>query len=219
MDGLRSVFNEGSRYICQWYVSFLHFHGNGKLTTAEMVQKDHLIDELLNRIIGFYHVDFSDIWLSEGEFHLKMKSDPSLGCFNIGSSRISPSPPLRNRWISRFKDPISNHVDSRLDKSFQILAATWLIRQLVTKNEFLGHDVDGFQYAQSVAGSKLLQCLEKTLSSSSLSKLGAETLRALMRILLFTVSVVISSKPRFQSSPVSLLHVRVLMQLMRAGVP
>lgn len=175
-----------------------------------MVQKDHLMDGLLNRVFESYHVDFSDIWLGEGEFHLTMKSDPSLGCLNIGSSRISSGPSLRNRWISRCKDPVSDHVDGRLDKSFQILAVTWLIRQLVTKNKFPGNDVDVFQYAQSVAGSKLLQGLEKTLSSSSLSKLGAETLRALMRILLFTVSVITWSRPRFQSSPVSILYVRLL---------
>lgn len=175
-----------------------------------MVQKDHLIDGLLNRIFDFYHVDFSDIWLGEGEFHLTMKSDPSRGCLNIGSSRISSGPSLRNRWMSRCKDPISDHVDSRLDRSFQILAVTWLVRQLVTTNKFPRNDVDGFQYAQSVAGSKLLQGLEKTLSSSSLSKLGAETLRALLRILLFTVSVVTWSRSRFHSSLVSILYMRLL---------
>ena len=201
MDGLRSIFNERSRYICLWYVSSLHPRDIGELTTAEIVQRGRFKDELLNGTLDFYQVQFSEMWLDEREFHLTMKSCPPLGCLDIGSSRLPPGPPMTNQWISCYTDPISEHVDSMLDESFQRLAATWLI---ITKNGFPGIEVDGFQYAQSVAGSQLLQCLEKTLSSSSLSNLGAETLRALMRILLFTVSVVIWSRPRFQTSPVSI---------------
>ena len=208
MDGLCSVFNERSRYICLWYISLLGFLGVGKLTTAEFVQKDHLMDELLDRFFEYNRGHFLDVWLGEAEFHLTMESAPSLGSFNFGPSRISRGPP--SLWMLRSKEPLSSHVDSRLDKSFQILATTWLIEHSITEDTHHGHNDPGLRYAQFVAGSKLLQCLDKTLSSSSLSKLGADTLGALMTILLFTVSVVTWLRPRLHSSPVSHLYIRAV---------
>ena len=208
MDGLRSVFNERSRYICLWYISLLHFLGVGRLTTAEFVQKDHLIDELLNRSFEFHYDHFLDIGLGEATLHLTIESDPSLGSLNCGPSGISQGPP--SPWILGSKEPLSDHVDSRLEKSFQILATAWLIEHSMTEDKFYGQNSPGLRYAQSVAGSKLLKCLEKTLSSSSLSKLGADTLGALLRILLFTVFVVTWPRPRIHLSPVSHLYIRAL---------
>ena len=179
--------------------------------TVETVRKDHLIDELLDTTLGFYNVDVADIWVGECMF-MKMKSKPSLGrsysgCWRtfLGLERASAIP-----WIVRSEFPTSNQFDCRLNKSFQLLATTWLIRRLDTKNESFTQAKHGIDYAQSVAGSKLLQCLEKTLSNISLSKLGAKTLRALSKILLFTMSVVKWLRPRSHSSLVSLLYLRVL---------
>ena len=208
MDGLRSVFNEASRYICLWYKSLLRFPGVSRLTRAEFVQKDYSIDESLNRSFELHFVHFLDIRLGEATLHLMMESDPSIGSLDFGPLGISQGPP--SPWTRRSKEPLSNHVDSRLDKSFQMLATCWLIEHFVTENKLYGLNDPGLRYAQSVAGSKLLQCLEKTLSSSSLSKLDADTLGALMRILLFTVSVVTWSRPRIHSSPVSHLYIIAL---------
>ena len=188
--------------------------GVGKLTTAEFVQNDHLKDDLLDRFFEFNRIDFLDVRLGEGEFHLTMESGPSLGSLIFGPLRISRAPP--SQWILRSKEPLSRHVDSRLDKSFQILATTWLMKHTTTEGRPHGHNDPGLRYAQSVAGSNLLQCLEKTLSSSSLSKLGADKLGALMRILLFTVSVVTWS--RLHWSLVSHLYISALSWLTRAGV-
>ena len=171
MDGLCPVFNEGSRYLHLRYVSFPPFIDDGKLTTAEFGPKPHLIDELLSRFF---------------KFNLTMKSDLSLGSCTSCSS-ISFGPPLSDLWILHSKDPLPSHIDSRLDQSFQILAATWLIEQSIIEDAIHGDNIPGLHYAQSVAGSKLLQCLEKTLSSSSLSKLGADKLTALTTILFYTV--------------------------------
>ena len=206
MDGLRPVFNEGSRYLRLRYVSFPYFIDNGKLTTTEFCQEDHLIDELLSRFFEFNHVHTLDIWLGEAEFNVTMKGDFSLGSLTFGSSRILSGHPPSDQWILRSKEPVSNHVDSRLDKSFQILAASWIIGQSITDLNLHEYEAPGLRYAQSVAGSKLLQCLEKNLSSSSLSKLGADKLTALIRILLVTLSLVMSSRKRCHSSLVSLLR-------------
>ena len=205
MDGLCPVFNEGSRYLRLRYVSFPPFIDNGKLTTAEIGPKPHLIDELLGRFFEFNHVHCLNIRLGEAKFNLTMKSDQSLGSFTSCSS-ISFGSPLSDLWILHSKDPLSSHIDSRLDQSFQILAATWLIEQSIIEDAIHGDNIPGLHYAQSVAGSKLLQCLEKTLSSSSLSKLGADKLTALTTILLATLSIVMFSRRRFHSSLVSLLY-------------
>ena len=135
-----------------------------------------------------------------------MKSDLSLGSLTFSSSPILSGHSSIEQWIFHSKDPLSTHIDSGLDKSFEILAATWLIEQTMTEDALHGDNVPGLAYAQSVAGGKLLQCLEKTLSSSTLSKLGAEKLKALIRILLVTICVVIFSGRRFHSSGVSHLY-------------
>ena len=192
---------------------------NGRLTTAEIVRKDYLTDELLNRDFGLPIVDFSDIWLDDTGFAMMTKSGTLAFYVTFDIVQISFGLPSTNLLISGSKVSVSSRVDSKLDKTFQLLAITYLLRFIGDNNSFTGKKAEDLQNAQSVAGSQLLQCLEKTLSSSSLSNLGADTLRALMRILLFTVSVAIWSRPRFQSSPVSLLHVRILRQLMRTGVP
>ena len=173
-----------------------------------------MIDELHDRSFEFTRVDFLDIWLGEAEFHLTMESGPSLGSRTFGHLPISRGPPSQR--ILRSKEPLSNHVDSRLDKSFQILATTWLIEYFITEGTLHVHNDTGLRYARSLAGSKLLECLEKTLGNSSLSKLGADTLGALMRILLFTVSVVTWS--RLHWSLVSHLYISALSWLTRAGV-
>ncbi|KAK0508393.1 hypothetical protein JMJ35_009477 [Cladonia borealis] len=120
---------------------------------SEFVQKDHLIDELLNRFFEFNHVHFVDIWLGEAEFNVTMKGDFSLGSLTIGSSRILSGPHSSDQWIVHSKDQLSSHIDSRLDKSFQILAATWLIEQSIIEDTLHGDNVPGLHYAQSVAGS------------------------------------------------------------------
>lgn len=173
--------------------------------TAEFVQKSHSIFELLNRFFEFNHVHFLDIWIGEAEFNLTMESDLSLGSLRFSSSRILSGLSSSDQWTLHSKDPLSNHIESSLDRNFQILAATWLIEQTMVEDTLHADNVPGLHYAQSVAGGKLLQCLEKTLSSSSLSKLSAETLKALIRILLVTMCVVMFSG-RFHSSVVSHLH-------------
>ena len=204
MDGLRPVFNEGSQYLRHRYVSFPPFIDDGKLTTADFVRHSHHVDEILDRFFEFNPAHSLDILLGNAEFKLTMKRDLSLYSLTFGSS-ISSEPPLNDHWILHSKDPLSDHIDSTLDKSFKILAATWLIGQTFTEDKFQGGYVPGLHYTQSSAGSKLLQCLEKTLSSSSLSKLGADKLAALIKILLVTLSVVMSSRRRSHSSLVSLL--------------
>ena len=176
---------------------------DGRLTTAGFVQKSHLTDELLQIFFEFNRVDFLDICLGEAKFSLKTGNGLSLSSITFGSS-IPSEPPLSDHWISHSKDPLSSHIDSRLYKNFQILAATWILEDF-TIEDTLGK-VPGLNYAQSVAGSNLLQCLEKTLSSSSLSKLDVDSLTGLMTILLVTLSVVIFSTSRFYSSLVSLLR-------------
>lgn len=131
MDGLRPVFNKGSRYLLLRYVSFPLFIDNGNSTTAEFVQKSPLIDELLNRLFEFNPFHSVDIWLGDAEFNLTMKSDLSLGSLFFDSPRISSGPPSRDQWILRSKDSLAHHIDSRLETSFQILVATWLIEQTI----------------------------------------------------------------------------------------
>ena len=204
MDGLRPVFNEGSQYLRHRYVSFPPFIDDGKLTTADFVRHSHHVDEILDRFFKFNPAHSLDICLGEAEFKLTMKNDLSLGSLTFGSS-ITSRPPLSDHWILHSIDPLSSHLDSRLKQNFQILAATWIIEQSVVENTLHGDNVSGLDYAQSVAGSKLLQCLEKTMSSSSLSKLHPGDLIALMTILVVTLSVVMSSRRRSHSSLVSLL--------------
>ena len=192
---------------------------NGKLTTAEIVRQDYLTDELLNRDFGLPIVDFSDIWLDDRGFAMMTNSGTLAFYVTFDMVQFSFGLSSTNLLISGSKVSIANRVDSKLDKTFRFLAITYLLRFIGDNNSFTGNTAEDLRNAQSVAGSQLLQCLEKTLSSNSLSNFAADTLRALMRILLFTVSVVIWSGPRLQSSPVSLLHVRVLRQLMKTGVP
>ncbi len=189
---------------------------NGKLMTAEIFQKDYLTDGSLNCNFGLSIDDLLDIWLDEREFAMSGTSTLDLG---VASLQISFRLPSTNTLTPGSKNSISTRIDSGLEKTFQSLAITYLLKFIGDNTSFTGKKAEDLRNAQSVAGSQLLQCLEKTLSSSSLSNLGADKLRALMMILLFTVAVAIWCRPRLQSSPVSLLHVRILRQLMRTGVP
>ena len=177
-----------------------------ELTTVESVQKNHSIHDFLNKFFELNHVHTLDIWLGEAKINLTMKSDLSLSFFTSGSSTFF-GPPLSDHWILHSEDPLSSHIDSRLYKNSQILAATWIIELSLIEDTLHEAKVLGLlNYARSVAGSNLLQCLEKTLSSSSLSKLDVDSLTGLMTILLVTLSVVIFSTSRFYSSLVSLLR-------------
>ncbi len=174
---------------------------------AEIVQKDYLIDESLQRIRGFCDVGFSETWLYDEVFIVTRKSDTITGYLKFDFLQMWFGAPLMNRLIPAGNDSISRHVDSRLDKTLQLLAATSLIRLIGAKDLIHGNGFDDLRNLQSFAGSKLLQCLEKTLSNSSLSTFGADTLRALLMILCFSLCLVHGFTARFQSLPVSFFHI------------
>ena len=117
-----------------------------------------------------------------------------------------------------FNDARLTSVDRRLNESISLLAVINHIRYIGTTHSIHGSDVEDIQKAQSVVGSRLLHCLEKALSNSSLSGFDQDTLRALVKIICITVLVVMLSVPKAQSFPVSFLFIRVLRQLMRAGL-
>ena len=201
MDGLRSIFNEGPRYFRQWYVSLVPFIDISKLTAAGIVQEDYPTDELLRRNFGSARFEYSDVWIDEKGFTTAIKTGAMLSCFSVDSSETSVCRRARNCLQPRPKLSISTCADSRLEKAFQL----GIIAYLSTYSDQNSHNREDLWNTRSVAGSRLLQCLEKVLSNSSLSDCGADNLIALAKILCLTISVVIPSPPRVQSLPVSLL--------------
>ena len=202
MDGLRSVFNERSRYLCRRYMSLLRFLEPDKLTRAGIVQNDHLLERSGRTLLEFTSNNFWDFCQNGGKFAIKTKSGADTGYWDTGLF-------VTNWWRS-------THVDRRLDECIRnLLATTCHIRYTDTMNSIDGIVDEDIWNAQVVGGSRLLQCLEKALSNSSLSDSGATTLRALFRILCLTIFVVIC----FPGKPylVSFLCIRVRRQLMRAG--
>ena len=202
MDGLRSVFNERSRCFCRRYVSLLRFIDSSMLKTAGIVLEDSLTDEFLWRISGSDLFAFSDIWLDEEGFNMmSRKTGGALFRFMVGNSQTLSGHPARNRLTPRPRLSISSCADSRLQKAFQlvIIANSFICRN---KNS---HTSEDLWNVRSVAGSRLLQCLEKALSNSSLSNFDADTVLALIQILYLTISAVFEIPPRVQLLPVSLL--------------
>ena len=208
MDGLRSVFNERSRYLCRRYMSLLRFLEPDKLTRAGIVQNDHLSERSRRILLEFTIDNFWDFCQNGVVFTIETESDANT-CY------WGPGIVIKNWWINVYNDARSTHVDRRLDECFHLLATNCRIRDTDTMNSINGIDDEDIWNAQFVAGSRLLQCLEKALSNSSLSDSGADTLRALLLILCLTMFVVICSpgKPYL----VSFLYIRVRRQLMRAG--
>ena len=182
-----------------------------ELTRAEIVQNDHLFKKTLINPLEFINDDFWDVMQDKVEFTLKTESDAN-ACY------LRPVPIMRDWWTSVYNDARSTTVDRRLKELIHLLATISLINYPGTTHIVHGVDVEDIQNAQSVVGSRLLQCLEKALSNNSLSGFGLETLRALGKIICFTVFLVTGPAPRVQSFPVGFLCIHVLRQLMRAGL-
>ena len=205
MDGLRSVFNERSQYLCQWCVSLLRFLQNDKLTRAEIVQNDHTVKIPFRKILE--SIDDVFLKLSQNEVVPSMGKKASSLFRGSGLSKLSVSIDAR-----------STHVDRRVDECFHLAATICRDNIINTINLVYVNKDEVIWNTQSIAGSRLLQLLEKVLSNVSLAGFDADTLRTLIKILCLTMWVVNLSPPSVQSLPVSLLCIRVLRQLMRAGV-
>ena len=214
MDGLRTVFNERSRHLCQWCVSILPIIDISKLTTAGTVPEGYPTDELLRTDFGFALSNYSGIWIVEEGFTTATKSGAVAFGSSVDNLQMSFSTPLSQRLRPLCKFSISSCVDSRLERAFKLVIFVYLLT--LSQKEL--HFSEDIEHARSVAGSNLIQCLEMVLSNSSTSKFGADALRALVRILGLAASVVALQAPRIQSFPVSSLYLRALRQLMRAGL-
>ena len=106
--------------------------------------------------------------------------------------------PARNWWKSGSKDLVSVHLDKRLEESFHLLVAKHL--------EHRRSKVEGVRNAHFVAGSRLLQSLEKALSNSFLSGCEPDTLKALVKIIFVTAIIIKLARPRLQSWRVRILY-------------
>lgn len=198
MDGLHSIFNERSRYICQWCVSLLRFIDISKLTTTGIVQGHYFTDESLRRNISPTSFALSCILLDDAIFTSIAKDFSITFSFKIDAVQLPCS-----------KKSISNRVDSRLGKASHLV----IMAHLLTSNTKWGpNNFVDVRAARSAAGFRLLQCLEEVLSNRSLAGFDADTLRTLIKILGLTIWVVNLSPLSAQSSPVSLLSLRVLRQ-------
>ena len=162
-----------------------------------------MIDESIKALLGYFNYCTWEIWNHNQESTARSQRDAD-------ACRRRSRLPVRHCWGFSLTDLESAHIDKRLGESFRFLV---VIHHILCLSET---KIKGILNAYFVAGSRLLQDLERALSNSSLSGCDADTLRALVTIIYFTASVIFLSRPPLLR--VSLLHIRVMRQLMKAEV-
>ena len=179
-------------------MSLLRFLGPDKLMRAEIVQNNHLLERSRKKLLEFTNRDYWHRWNDLRGLTVSTESDAN-------DHYVEFELFTKGWWISGYHGAASIPVDRRLGECFHSVGAICCIAFLDLMSSSHGIDNEVMLNAQCIAGSRVLQCLEKVLSTSSLSNFGADTLRALISILGLTMMAIYWSSPRVQSCPVSFL--------------
>ena len=179
-------------------MSLLRFLGPDKLMRAEIVQNNHLLERSRKKLLEYTNKDNWHRWNDLRALTISTESDANDHYFKVELF-------TKDWWISGYHGAASIPVDGGLGECTHSVATIYCIEFLDLMSSSHGIDNEVVLNAQCIAGSRVLQCLEKVLSNSSLAHFGADALRALISILCLTMRIVDFTSPSVRSCPVSFL--------------